>query len=85
MVLVKTAAGELGVEFEGALLGKLHDPWLAKELFLIYFQEKGASSPKVCLPRVLGGEDGRVLTIRGTDEGVGDGLLCGDSGKFIAA
>ncbi|KIR42318.1 hypothetical protein I307_00795 [Cryptococcus deuterogattii 99/473] len=47
VTLLRPPEGGIVVEFEGAILGKLNDPWIGKHLILTYFADSGAVSDKL--------------------------------------
>ncbi|KAI9636495.1 chalcone-flavanone isomerase-domain-containing protein [Dioszegia hungarica] len=47
LTLTRLAKGELVVEYEGKLLGRVNDPWISRELMLAYFADKDVISPKL--------------------------------------
>ncbi|WVR09188.1 hypothetical protein IAU60_006250 [Kwoniella sp. DSM 27419] len=47
VVLLRPRDGGLVVEFEGKVLGRLDDPWVAKQIMLTYFADKDVISDKL--------------------------------------
>ncbi|OWZ80772.1 hypothetical protein C365_00597 [Cryptococcus neoformans Bt85] len=47
VTLLRPPDGGIVVEFEGAILGKLNDSWIGKQLILTYFADNGAVSDKL--------------------------------------
>lgn len=47
LILVRTSAGSLVVEYEGRVLGEVRDQWIAREIMLAYFADKDVISPKL--------------------------------------
>ncbi|KAK4683579.1 hypothetical protein P7C73_g6664, partial [Tremellales sp. Uapishka_1] len=47
LVLLKSTDGSLVMEYEGKVLGRVDDPWVAREIMLTYFADKEVISEKL--------------------------------------
>lgn len=45
LVLIRTGAGNLVVEYEGKVLGQVDNSWVAREMMVAYFADKDVISP----------------------------------------